>query len=117
MCQTDTQAAMSVDSLKIDAGLVGSKVGPTRQTKCTDCSKVMTGKLEEGTDFLSTGDHGEYGRDRSDGSHSVVDCLIGVKRIYDGSSMYTSIELVRLPKDTSWNCFVRAYFCKQLFSL
>ena len=52
--QMDRQAVMSVASLEIDAGVVGRQVEPTSQTKCTDCAKVMTGKLEEGTDFLNT---------------------------------------------------------------
>ena len=49
---------MSVESLEIDAGVAGvgrveGQPGQTSQTKCTDCVELATGKLEEGTDFLS----------------------------------------------------------------
>ena len=58
--EKDGQAALSVQSLEIDAGIagasrgVGGEVGPTSQEKCTNCAEVATGKLEGGTDYLST---------------------------------------------------------------
>lgn len=57
--ETDKQTAMAVQSLEIDAGVagvgrVGGEVGMTSQAKCTNCVGVATGKLEQGTDFLST---------------------------------------------------------------
>ena len=57
--QTDRQTALSVKSLELDAGVagasgVGGQVGLTSQGKCTDCVEVATGKMEGGTDFLST---------------------------------------------------------------
>ena len=57
--RTDRQTALSVESLEMDAGIagvgkVGGQVGPTSQEKCTNCVEVATGKLEQGTDFLST---------------------------------------------------------------
>lgn len=56
--RTDRSTVMTVESLEIDAGIagagkVGGQVGPTSQSKCTDCVDVATGKMREGTDFLS----------------------------------------------------------------
>lgn len=52
--QANRQTVMSVASLEMDAGVIGGRGGSTSQTNCTDCAEVTTGKLGEGTDFLST---------------------------------------------------------------
>lgn len=57
--QTDKQTAMKVEQLEIDAGVAGvgkagGEVGPTGQKKCSGCANLAIGKLEEGTNFLST---------------------------------------------------------------